>query len=136
MLTHDADFGRLVVLEGEPFTGIVYLRPGHFSAAFVLGIVDALEASALDLKQAIAERSASLRNRALDGASEGRTPAADRRPVVHSSCASSGGLSSREGLVGFATPELGTSASARAQVRTRRADGRRWAGRDARRADG
>jgi hypothetical protein len=50
VLTHDADFGRLVVLEGEPFTGIVYLRPGHFSAAFVLGIVDALEASAVDVQ--------------------------------------------------------------------------------------
>lgn len=50
VLTHDADFGRLVVLEGEPFTGIIYLRPGHFSGAFVLGIVDALEASALEVQ--------------------------------------------------------------------------------------
>jgi predicted nuclease of predicted toxin-antitoxin system len=50
VLTHDSDFGRLVVLDGEPFTGIVYLRPGHFSAAFVLGIIDALEASEIDVQ--------------------------------------------------------------------------------------
>ncbi|MEW6743832.1 MAG: DUF5615 family PIN-like protein [Planctomycetota bacterium] len=43
VLTHDADFGRLAVQAGEPYTGIVYLRPGHMSAAFVLGILAAVE---------------------------------------------------------------------------------------------
>lgn len=50
VLTHDADFGRLVTLDGEPFTGIVYLRPGHFSAEFVLAIVDALESAEVDVE--------------------------------------------------------------------------------------
>ena len=29
VLTHDADFGKLAVRQGEPLVGIVYLRPGH-----------------------------------------------------------------------------------------------------------
>jgi predicted nuclease of predicted toxin-antitoxin system len=29
VLTHDADFGRLAVAQGEPLLGVVYLRPGH-----------------------------------------------------------------------------------------------------------
>ena len=29
VLTHDADFGKLAVQQGEPLVGIVYLRPGH-----------------------------------------------------------------------------------------------------------
>lgn len=28
VLSHDADFGRLAVAEGEPYLGILYLRPG------------------------------------------------------------------------------------------------------------
>jgi predicted nuclease of predicted toxin-antitoxin system len=28
VLTHDSDFGTLAVHRGEPFTGIIYLRPG------------------------------------------------------------------------------------------------------------
>ena len=43
VLTHDADFGRLAVQAAEPFTGIVYLRPGHISAEFVLGILAAVD---------------------------------------------------------------------------------------------
>ncbi len=29
ILTHDADFGKLVVLMKMPFHGIIYLRPGN-----------------------------------------------------------------------------------------------------------
>lgn len=29
LVTHDADFGELVVLYGEVVVGVVYLRPGH-----------------------------------------------------------------------------------------------------------
>lgn len=43
VLTHDADFGRLAVQAGEPFTGILYLRPGHISATFVLSVLAAIE---------------------------------------------------------------------------------------------
>lgn len=50
VVTHDADFGKLVALEGEPFTGIVYLRPGHFSAEFVLAIIDALQSAEIDVE--------------------------------------------------------------------------------------
>ncbi|MEM6842770.1 MAG: DUF5615 family PIN-like protein [Bacteroidota bacterium] len=32
ILTHDSDFGKLVFTQSLPFIGIVYLRPGHFSA--------------------------------------------------------------------------------------------------------
>ena len=47
VLTHDADFGRLVVLAGEPFTGIVHVRLGHASATFVQGTLEALDNSGL-----------------------------------------------------------------------------------------
>lgn len=29
VVTHDADFGTLAVQGGQPFVGILYLRPGH-----------------------------------------------------------------------------------------------------------
>ncbi len=36
VLTHDRDFGGLAVLNVRPFTGIVYLRPGHINAEFTI----------------------------------------------------------------------------------------------------
>ena len=36
VLTHDSDFGGLVILNEQSFTGIVYLRPGHIQAEFVI----------------------------------------------------------------------------------------------------
>jgi len=59
VVTHDVAFGRSAVRAGTSFVGIVYLRPGHISAAFVLDIVDALRASVVDVPSpfiAIAER--------------------------------------------------------------------------------
>jgi predicted nuclease of predicted toxin-antitoxin system len=47
VMTHDADFGTLAVQTGEPYTGILFLRPGHISPAFVLDALAALEASAI-----------------------------------------------------------------------------------------
>jgi hypothetical protein len=44
---------------GTSFVGIIYLRPGHISAQFVLEIVDALRASTVDVQPpfiAVAER--------------------------------------------------------------------------------
>ena len=29
VLTHDSDFGTLVIADGKPFIGIIYLKPGH-----------------------------------------------------------------------------------------------------------
>ena len=49
VLSHDSDFGKLVIQDGEPFTGIVYLRPGHISAQFVLEILTAIDKAALDV---------------------------------------------------------------------------------------
>ena len=34
LLTHDSDFGQLAIHAGQPYVGIVYLRPGHISADF------------------------------------------------------------------------------------------------------
>jgi predicted nuclease of predicted toxin-antitoxin system len=45
VLTHDSDFGALVYRSRQPFTGIIYVRPGHISAAFVLETIATLEAS-------------------------------------------------------------------------------------------
>lgn len=59
VVTHDVGFGRSAIRAGTSFVGIVYLRPGHISAAFVLDIVDALCTAAADVRSpfiAIAER--------------------------------------------------------------------------------
>ena len=50
IVTHDADFGTLAIREGEPFLGIVFLRPGHVSAAVVLAMVDRVGSMAIDVK--------------------------------------------------------------------------------------
>jgi predicted nuclease of predicted toxin-antitoxin system len=50
VVTHDLLFGKAAINAGEPFVGIVYLRPGHISADFVLTLVDALLGSPIDLQ--------------------------------------------------------------------------------------
>jgi predicted nuclease of predicted toxin-antitoxin system len=35
VLTHDSDFGTIIYRSGQPFTGIIYLRPGHISPTFI-----------------------------------------------------------------------------------------------------
>jgi predicted nuclease of predicted toxin-antitoxin system len=49
ILTHDSDFGTLAIRAGEPFTGIVYLRPGHILPAFVCTMLKALESVVADI---------------------------------------------------------------------------------------
>jgi predicted nuclease of predicted toxin-antitoxin system len=49
VLTHDADFGTLAVRDGEPHTGIVYLRPGHIAPTFVLEMLAAIETADLNV---------------------------------------------------------------------------------------
>jgi predicted nuclease of predicted toxin-antitoxin system len=59
VVTHDLAFGRAAIRAGTSFVGIIYLRPGHISAEFVLEIVDALRASTVDVQPpfiAVAER--------------------------------------------------------------------------------
>ena len=50
VVTHDLAFGHAAIRSDMPFVGIVYLRPGHISADFVLGVIDALRASAIDVQ--------------------------------------------------------------------------------------
>jgi predicted nuclease of predicted toxin-antitoxin system len=47
VVTHDGDFGKLAIQADEPYTGIVFLRPGHILPSFVLGALAALEASTI-----------------------------------------------------------------------------------------
>jgi predicted nuclease of predicted toxin-antitoxin system len=44
VLTHDSDFGTLAMREGEPYTGIIYVRPGHIASSFVLETIEAIRA--------------------------------------------------------------------------------------------
>lgn len=50
VITHDLAFGQAGIRANAPFVGIVYLRPGHISSDFVLAVVDALHASAIDVQ--------------------------------------------------------------------------------------
>ena len=59
VITHDLAFGRSVIGSATRFIGIIYLRPGHISPAFVLAIIDVLRASPVDVHApfiAVAER--------------------------------------------------------------------------------
>jgi predicted nuclease of predicted toxin-antitoxin system len=42
IVTHDADFGTLAILQHEPIVGIVYLRPGHIDARFTIETLSTL----------------------------------------------------------------------------------------------
>jgi predicted nuclease of predicted toxin-antitoxin system len=50
VVTHDVAFGRSAIRAGAAFVGIVYLRPGHISAEFVLAIIDALRDSSVEVQ--------------------------------------------------------------------------------------
>jgi predicted nuclease of predicted toxin-antitoxin system len=50
VLTHDSDFGTLVVTQDEPFVGIVYLRPGHIRAEFTTETLRTVAAQPLDVR--------------------------------------------------------------------------------------
>ena len=39
VITQDSDFGKLAILQRQPFLGIVYLRPGHIRAEFTIDIL-------------------------------------------------------------------------------------------------
>lgn len=49
VMTHDSDFGTLAIRRGEPYTGIIYLRPGHIFPSFVLNVLEALDTVSLDM---------------------------------------------------------------------------------------
>ena len=50
VVTHDLAFGRHAIRAGTPFVGIIYLRPGHISASFVLAVIDALRESSVEVQ--------------------------------------------------------------------------------------
>jgi predicted nuclease of predicted toxin-antitoxin system len=49
VLTHDSDFGMLAIAQVEPFTGIIYLRPGHIRASFTIQTMETLAEQSLDV---------------------------------------------------------------------------------------
>ena len=71
VLTHDSDFGTLVITQDEPFVGIIYLRPGHIRAEFTIQTLRTIDAQALDVQSPfiiVAEqkdRSVKIRTRQL-----------------------------------------------------------------------
>lgn len=50
VLTLDSDFGLLAVRAGAEYVGIIYVRPGHRSAAFTLETLAAISASAVEVQ--------------------------------------------------------------------------------------
>ncbi len=42
IVTHDRDFGKLVIAAEEPFYGILYLRPGHLDPSFTTATLRAV----------------------------------------------------------------------------------------------
>ncbi len=50
IITHDSDFGRLIFTQNMTFTGVIYLRPGHFDSNFSINTWKALLKADLDLK--------------------------------------------------------------------------------------
>lgn len=42
VVTHDSDFGTLALAAGEPYVGLIYLRPGHFKPDFTVGTLRTL----------------------------------------------------------------------------------------------
>ncbi len=60
VLTHDSDFGGLIVLNEQAFVGIVYLRPGHIQAEFTTETIRTLFEQIQDVQTPfiiVAERS-------------------------------------------------------------------------------
>lgn len=42
VLTHDSDFGKLVIPNQKPFFAIVYLKPGHIQLHHTISSLDAI----------------------------------------------------------------------------------------------
>ena len=40
IVTHDADFGKIVFMQKVKFTGIVFLRPGHINGAHTIKTIE------------------------------------------------------------------------------------------------
>jgi predicted nuclease of predicted toxin-antitoxin system len=42
IVTHDADFGTLAILQGEPVIGLLFIRPSHLDPQFTIGTLEAV----------------------------------------------------------------------------------------------
>lgn len=42
VVSHDADFGTLAILQNEPLVGLVFLRPGHIDTKFTMETIEVL----------------------------------------------------------------------------------------------
>ena len=49
VLTHDSDFGTLSIAQQQPFTGIVFLRPGHIQPQFTLDTLSSIKNKNIDV---------------------------------------------------------------------------------------
>ena len=49
VLTHDSDFGTLSIAQQQPFTGIVFLRPGHIQPQFTLDTFASIKNQNIDV---------------------------------------------------------------------------------------
>jgi predicted nuclease of predicted toxin-antitoxin system len=77
VLTHDGDFGKLVIAEQAAFFGIVYVRPGHFNARITIDTLQSVVDAHLDVAPpfvVVAQRQGDavrLRVRTLSSSPEG-----------------------------------------------------------------
>jgi predicted nuclease of predicted toxin-antitoxin system len=51
IITHDVDFGHIVFVDKTPFTGIIYLQPGHIKSRFTIQSIQKLFQSDIELVQ-------------------------------------------------------------------------------------
>lgn len=49
VVTHDSDFGKLAIVQGEPVLGLVFVRPGHIDPRFTIETVSTVLANDPDL---------------------------------------------------------------------------------------
>jgi len=49
VLTHDNDFGWLILVQEQPYIGVVYLRPGHILAKFTIETLQTIQARAIEV---------------------------------------------------------------------------------------
>jgi predicted nuclease of predicted toxin-antitoxin system len=49
VLTHDSDFGQLALAAGEPYVGLIHVRPGHIAVAVTIGTLAALHGATLNV---------------------------------------------------------------------------------------
>ena len=50
VISHDSDFGGIALAKNEPFTGIIFLRPGHISSNFTIQTLRTLAERQIDVQ--------------------------------------------------------------------------------------